>query len=180
MKTNRKKIVSIGLVLMLVLLGLAALAPTSSAGITGDVPMKPFKIDTVTWDSDGQQFVVELSLKFGLATAGEHAGFKISTILMITTGYKAYTLELKGCKVDKPEDAVKDDEGFAQIEPQDVKWDRDGGTYEGTALVSATLKLLNRGGRPVSSVELVDIPLKITAKGEQPPAPEPDDDGNGK
>jgi len=46
---------------------------------------KPEKIsiDNVTWNSQAQGFLVELSALFGIATAGENAGFSLSTLAVI-------------------------------------------------------------------------------------------------
>ena len=180
MRTNRKKVVSVSLVLMLVLLGLAALAPTCSAGFIGDVPVRPFKIDLVTWDSDGQQFVIELSCKFGLATAGEHADFKLSTSLEIDTELSTFSIELMDGGVHKQPGASKD-KGFITLEPQRIPWDRHGGTYEGKATVTTSVEIINPGGEVMGAEPSpFRSTIKIDAEGEQPPAPQPDEDGNGK
>jgi hypothetical protein len=47
-----------------------------------DKPEK-ISIDNVTWNSQAQGFLVELSALFGIATAGENAGFSLSTLAMI-------------------------------------------------------------------------------------------------
>lgn len=46
---------------------------------------KPEKlsIDGLTWNSTAQGFLVELSALFGIATAGEGAGFSLSTLVVI-------------------------------------------------------------------------------------------------
>ena len=56
-----------------------------------------------------------MSCKFGIATAGEHAGFKVATTLQIVAG--GTTSEAKGeSEITKVEGAIKDADGFSAIE----------------------------------------------------------------
>ncbi len=101
-------------------------------------------IDTVTWDEGGQEFKVALSCKFGMATAGEHAGFTTSTSLEL--GPEAGG-QLLGPVVNpvKPKESKPDDDGYVKIDPTPIPWDRMGGTYEGTTTVNVTVELKTPG-----------------------------------
>ena len=146
MRTNRKRVVSISLVLMLVLLCLGTLAPSSSAGFIGDVPVKPIRIDAVIWDRDAAEFIVKLSCPFGIATAGEHADFMISTNLKIDTGGSVISIDPKETGIRKEAGAVKDADKFIKLEPQRIPWDRDGGRVNGIVTLTFSFVLLNPGG----------------------------------
>ncbi len=61
----------------------------------------------------------------------------------------------------KAEGAEKDADGYIQIEPQRIEWDRNGGDFSGTATVEVTTRLVGPSGKllgnPVSSKVEVEI-----------------------
>ena len=159
MKIINKRILSISMVLMLVLLGLAALATPTSAGFIGDVPVRPFKIDKISWDRQSQEFVIGMSLKFGLATAGEHAGFTVSSSLKIDTGEAVFVIDPQEDSVHKAAGAKKVGRNMVMIEPQRIPWDRDGGMFTGTIIVTITIVLINPGGGGMTEINPPTIRL---------------------
>jgi hypothetical protein len=142
MNKNRKRIVSVSLVLMLVLLGLATLVPASSAAKVQPWPTAPCGIESVTWDKTNQGFVVEISLKFGLATAGEYADFSIVTTLNFDADGNSVTLSAES-NIVKAEDAIKDFDNMIIIDPTFIPWYRNGGEFEGPVEVKAEAHIQN-------------------------------------
>jgi len=122
------------------------------------------------WDRDGQQFVVSMSCKFGIATAGERAGFSLRVTVDITADGKTYSE--KGVNgISKVEDASKDQDGYIAVEPTKIAWDRGG--FTGDAGVTTSIQLVgpsgNEIGDPVSHSEVIEIE-------PQPPGEPPDGD----
>ena len=158
MKMNNKRIMSIMLVVMLTLSGLLAIAPASSAKPKGNVSKEKLQIENVEWDKEAQEFVIEMSLKFGLATAGERAGFVVSTIMTIYTGESIYVIEPKGDIVRKVARAEKDATNMVSIEPQHIQWDRDGGTVIEIICVTFKFVLSNPGNEDSGGITQIDPP----------------------
>jgi hypothetical protein len=121
MKTNRKRILSISMVLVMAISVLIAIAPASVAEPEGNA--SKLKIEGLTWDKTNQGFVVALSLNFGLATAGEHADFLIATTLKIDADGVSVTLNGESA-IKKAEGAIKDSENMIPLEPIIIPWDR--------------------------------------------------------
>jgi hypothetical protein len=129
-------------VFVLILSGLIAIAPASGAESEGEGNDTKIEIESVSWDKANQGFVVALSLKFGLATAGEHADFSVATSLKFDADGNSVTLSAESTIV-KAEDAIKDSENMIQIDPTFIPWDRNGGTYEGPLEVMAEAHIQN-------------------------------------
>ncbi len=49
----------------------------------------------------------------------------------------------------KAEGAEKDADGYIEIEPQKIDWDKDGDPFSGFATVEATTQLVNPNGNPI-------------------------------
>jgi len=126
------------------------------------------------WEKEGQQFIVQMSCKFGIATAGEHADFKVRSILTINAGGKEYT-ETGERNIQKVEGASKDADGYIKIEPLEIPWDRDGGIFEGAASVQASASIVGPSGNvqgdvivtPTTMVEVEGLasPVKMDDNG---------------
>jgi hypothetical protein len=138
MKT--KKIVNISMVFVLCLSGLIALAPASLAAPEENA--SKLEIESISWDKTNQGFVVALSLKFGLATAGEHAGFSVATTLNFDADGNQVTLSDES-NIVKVDGAIKDSDNMIIIDPTFIPWDRNEGTFEGPLEVTAEIRLLN-------------------------------------
>jgi hypothetical protein len=149
MKKNRKRILSILMVFVLTISGLIAIAPVSGAESEGEGNDTKIRIDDLTWDKANQGFVVALSLKFGLATAGERAGFSVATTLNFDAGeHGGITISVPSGEESvhiEPEDATKDSDNFITIDPSFIPWDRNGGTFEGFVEVTVIIELSNPG-----------------------------------
>jgi hypothetical protein len=142
MKVYGKRMVSISIVLIMTLSGLITTAPASVAMPSGDD--SKIKIESVTWDRNTQGFVVALSFKFGLATAGENADFSVMTKISFEAGGIPSTL-IGESAVRKAEGATKDSDNMITIDPSFIPWDRNGGKFEGLLDVTATIELINSG-----------------------------------
>lgn len=110
-------------------------------------PQKPEKIKAgpVLWDGGQQAFVVPTSLMFGLATAGEAAGFSLRTKIDVLDPNFAEVAGL-GPQVDPVEwreGSEPDENGFVDLVAPTIPWDRNGGTVAGTVVMSTTIVLIN-------------------------------------
>jgi hypothetical protein len=121
MKSNRKRILSISMALVLIISGLFTITTASLA--ESDENASKLKIEGLSWDKTNQGFVVALSLNFGLATAGEHADFLIATTLKIDAHGISVTLNGESA-IKKAEGAIKDSENMIRIESIIIPWDR--------------------------------------------------------
>jgi hypothetical protein len=123
---------------------------------------KHVQINEIGWDSEGQAFVIELASKFDIATAGEHADFKILANLEIVTGEATFT-EMAETTVAKAPDAESDDDGFIELEPLYIPWDRDGGRYCGNVLVKAkaTFVIPSEGGMTQIDPTSTEIDISV-------------------
>jgi hypothetical protein len=85
---------------------------------------KPEKlsIDGLTWNSTAQGFLVELSALFGIATAGEGAGFSLSTLVVIfdLDGNPIVVLGPQVDPVVSRDGTTGDGEHFVSLVPQFV------------------------------------------------------------
>lgn len=128
------------------------------------------RYDENGWEKDGQQFVIQMSSKFGIATAGEHAGFKATTDLTIHAAGKTYQ-EKGECIIQKDPTAEKDADGYIRIQPTYIKWDREG--FEGIAKTEASINLLNPAGSvmgdAVTGVDDVTIEGPVGGPGDDVP-----------
>lgn len=126
--------------------------------------------DNTGWDREGQQFVVSMSCRFGIATAGEHAGFSLRVAVDIMADGKTYS-EKGERGITKVEGASKDQDGYIAIEPMRISWDRGG--FVGDAGVTTSIQLVgpsgNEMGDPVSYSGVITIE-------PQPPGEPPDGD----
>jgi len=78
------------------------------------------RIDSLTWDGTGQQFELEMSCKFGMATAGEHADFKVGTTLLIDIGDGTTSTAEAETAIRKEPGATKDGDGYVKIDSLEV------------------------------------------------------------
>jgi hypothetical protein len=158
MKKYKKRIVSISMVLVLILSGLIAIAPASLAESEKDV--SKMQINGLTWDTTNQAFVVEISLKFGLATAGEHADFLVGTTLNFDADGNSVTLSGESVIV-KAEGATKDPDNMITIDPSFIPWDRNGGMFEGPVDVEVRVGLakftIGFDEKPNSANEITEV-----------------------
>ena len=143
-----------------------SLAMLMSLFTMGPAPDKTEKLrhDDTSWDSVGQQFVVSMSCKFGIATAGEHAGFTARTTLVINTGGDPETVTGETV-IQKADGAQKDADGYIAIEPTYIQWDRGG--FAGTASVESSTELVNPSGNVMG-----DAVTSVTDIIIEPPEPE--------
>lgn len=103
---------------------------------------KHLRIDDISCDREGQQFVIQLSCRFGLATAGEHADFRIVTNLEIIYGDVIINAQsVNG--IAKAANAKKDIDGFVKLRPLLIPWIKEGVCYTGTILLDLDLLLFN-------------------------------------
>ena len=125
---------------------------------------KPEKIsiDNVTWNSQPQAFLVELSALFGIGMAGDNAGFTIRMVVEIAGGEgNAIDVVEQSAPLITREGSMPDADGFVQVEPQLIAWDRLGGTFTGPALVTVSGELRNPAGRGIALVSGSPIVLTI-------------------
>ena len=109
-------------------------------------------IDTVVWNPLAHTFEIEMSAQFGIATAGNKAGFTIKTLLSIAdaNGNVVGVLTQEGPVIPQ-EGRLPSDGGFTALVPQVIAWDRAGGSLGGTAVVTVSCELLNPASQPLSS-----------------------------
>jgi hypothetical protein len=102
----------------------------------------------VSWDRANQQFIVELGLKYGLANAGERAGFKIGVSMIVDTGDRVVELEEQKDTVCKAPRSVKDSRNMVALVPICVPWDGCYGSIAGKidVIISGILYDPNDGG----------------------------------
>lgn len=151
------------------MLCLATILPFTSLAQVAQLEDKSDKLyqDDIAWDNETQQFIISVSCKRGIATAGEHADFTISTNLLVTKDNKEYFILTPNKQIVKLEDAEKDSAGYVQIEPLAIPWDRDGGSITGPATVQSTMSLVGPSGKSIGkpafiSKELDIQPLPVT------------------
>jgi hypothetical protein len=125
------------------------------------------RYEDTDWDRDVQQFVIKMSCKFGIATAGEHANFTTQTELTIVAGGKTYTLEATN-GIAKVAGATKDEDNYVPIEPTTITWDRAGGTFEGNATVTASVSLVSPSGNVQGDAVVATQTVKIEPPGGIP------------
>ena len=146
MKLNWK----FSLITMAVMIGLTL---ASTAVQAPEQQPEKLNISGSGYDSATQSFFIEISAQFGIARAGERAGFTIETTLIIT--------DLSGNQLARltQEDPVRMQRGtpapprngMVPLEPIDIPWDREGGTLTGTVIVSGSIELINPGGETISN-----------------------------
>jgi hypothetical protein len=125
------------------------------------------------WEKDGQQFVIQMSCKFGQATAGEHADFKVRTILDIFKHDGQEWDSVTGERsIRKLAGAEKDADHYVKIEPTTIAWDRQG--YIGNVSVTASLQLIGPSGNTIGDAVVTpptmiviwpDSPVKMDENG---------------
>ena len=138
---------------MAVMIGLT-FASTTVQAPAGD----KLSVDDNDWDSASSSFVIEISTSFGIARAGERAGFTIETTLIITDSGGNQLARLT------QEDPVRMQRGtpapprngMVPLEPIEIPWDRNGGTLTGTVLVESSIELINPGGQTISNPQFVN------------------------
>lgn len=103
---------------------------------------KHLRIDDISCDREGQQFVIQLSCRFGIATAGEHADFRIVTNLEII--YEDVIINVQSVdSIAKDTRAKKDIDGFIKLRPLSIPWVKGCGCSSGTILMNLNLLLFN-------------------------------------
>jgi hypothetical protein len=113
---------------------------------------KHLQIDEIRWDREGQAFVIELSCSFGLATAGEHADFKMVTNLEIVTRDATFNERLV-TGFFKAVNVKKNSVGFIKLEPLWIPWTKDDGWYSGTILLNLNLIFYNPGSGGMTQID---------------------------
>jgi hypothetical protein len=112
-----------------------------------DVPdkTKPEKIvvGTINWNNTSQSFDVSHSAQFGIATAGENAGFTISTTLSLANGTRLGPVEVPIVQ------SGGDEGGTVTLRPTSVPYDREAGAFSGSVDVTATSQLLGPNGESI-------------------------------
>lgn len=119
--------------------------------------------DGQEWDSINQQFIIHMSCKFGIATASEHANFKARTTLNIYKGALEKLNVIEELNVITTESdiikmagATKDQDGYIQIEPQSIPWDREG--YVGPVTTGVSTQMIAPSGSSVGETEIEQLP----------------------
>jgi hypothetical protein len=166
----KKVLLTIGIILV----ALSVMAPEDKA--------EKLRHEDNGWEKEGQQFVVQMSCKFGIATAGEHANFTTRTELTIVAGGETYELESIE-NIKKVDGAEKDSDGYVKIEPSEIKWDS--GDFEGPATVTSSTSLVSPSGNeqgdavvsPPKTVEVMwpSTPVTIDENGWEYDPVEPDE-----
>lgn len=141
-----------------------------AAGEVMGVDPSPFnpnavRIDDQGWETEGQHFVLNLSMNRGLANAGKHAGFEILITLYIVS-VDPIDWDLVMMKIDNNEYDIDpndwDREGnFAPLEPLEIPWDRNGGTFTGTASVHSSASIIGPSGNAMghATVYASEVPV---------------------
>lgn len=151
------------LVLVVCLLILLPAAPVMAQ----EDKAEKLRYDNNGWDREGQTFVLSLSCKFGIATAGEHGAFNVFVQLDIFDFDNNNWDSIKAMAlIAKAEGAKKDSEGYINIEQLIIPWDRVGGTFEGVATVVATTAIIGPSGNTVGDVTLTKTIMEITGCGD--------------
>ena len=132
-------------VMVLFTVGIANASPNERA--------EKVRVTNITWDREAQAFVVTLSAKFGIAMAGEHNSFSITTTVTIAQGANQMTVNPPDHSVERVPDAQKDNLGYIAIIPQEIGWDLIGGTVSGPSEVTVAVELKNPGGGDVGGGE---------------------------
>lgn len=113
---------------------------------------KHLQINDISWDIEGQQFVIQMSCRFGLATAGEHADFKIVTNLEIVAGDATFYEHVE-TGISKVAGAEKDADGFIKLEALRIPLNIYGGWFTGKILFTINFLLLNPGGTGMTQID---------------------------
>lgn len=147
------------LTLGIILIALSIMAPAPDKA-------EKLKHEGNGWDREGQQFVIKMFCKFGIATAGEHANFTTLTELTINAGEKTYYLESIGDNIQKVAGADNDADGYIEIEPTKIAWDREG--FEGVAKTEASITLLSPSGNVMGDAVIGVDDVTIEPPGDIP------------
>ena len=122
------------------------------------------RLDDVSWDQLSQVFVVKISAHQQIVDNSSF--FEMRVRLRMTT-----VSEFRGKRtpvgtagpVTNPisiaPGAAADSEGFVQIIPASVPWDRNGGTFSGTATVQASAELVANDGTLTKSLNITAPPI---------------------
>ena len=154
----RKKLQLVGFFVLILIVSLTSIAAAPDK--TGKL-----KVDEQDYDMEAGQLIIQMSCKFGVATAGEHANFMVRTELTIKAGADSYDLAGER-NITKAEGATKDADNFIAIEPITVLWDSQG--FTGYADVATRVSLVgpngNIQGAPVIQVSTVKIEAPSTTQ----------------
>ncbi len=113
---------------------------------------KHLRIDDISWDREGQVFVIELSCRFGTATAGEHADFKVVTNLEIIAGEATFYIHAE-TGISKDVNAKKDVDGFIKLKPLLIPWIKEGVCHIRTILLNLNLLVFNPGDGGMTQID---------------------------
>ena len=123
------------------------------------------RINDQGWDTEDQCFVLNLSMNRGLANAGKHAGLDILMTLYIVGvnpgDWDFVMLKIDDNGYDIDTNGWDRNGNFAPLEPLEIPWDRDGGTFTGTASVQTTVSTMGPSGNAMghSAVYTSEVPI---------------------
>ena len=154
----KKKLQLVGFFVLVLIVSLTSIAAASDK-------TDKLKVDEQNYDIEAGQFIIQMSSKFGIATAGEHANFTVRTELTIKAGANSY--DLSGERgITKVEGAVKDQDGFIAIEPIKVLWDSQG--FTDYADVATRVSLVGPNGKVIGDAIVQVSTVKIESLGTCP------------
>ena len=145
---------------------IAGILILGSLGLSQDVfappPQKPEKIsvETVSWDAESQEFLVEYLVQFGTGTAGSSGNFVIVTTLTIVDEEISFT-ESGESGTTSPIIATPSSPLAIQV---DIPFDAITNGVEGPVDVTVEAVILNPAGKPVAIAEPItfeDIELSL-------------------
>lgn len=111
--------------------------------VTPGAPEPPpkLRIDDISWD--GEQFVLDYSALFGMATGGQASDFVITTTLTVEKDEEFFKVPTEIITITIKSGAVMEADNTIQLEPNLVRWDRADGSVSGDVQILATSGLLN-------------------------------------
>ena len=128
-------------------------ASIANLGLGTDAAEK-IRVREITWDNETQEFVIDMSVRYGVAVGGDKAGLGINVMLELTdfngvridtTGASFEFDNAKPSKVSGPSPPAMG--VYINLDPLRILWDRNGGTFSGLVNVNAALTLQNKAGK---------------------------------
>jgi len=146
---------------------IASILILGSLGLSQDVfappPQKPEKIsvETVSWDDESQEFLVEYLVQFGIGTAGNAGNFVIVTTLTIVNEEISFVESDESSTEASPNIVTPSSPLAIQVS---ILFDPIANGIEGPVDVTVEAKILNSGGNTVAIAEpetFEDIELSL-------------------
>ena len=139
----RSKLITFSIFFILSVMILTAIAGPAVAP-DNDKPEK-LVIKGTLFNPDTSSFEIEFSTNFGTATAGERAGFQIKTTMEISEPVgNSYVIGPEYIPIWVSNADYLPGERVPLV-PQEISWDRNGGSVSGTVTVHITSELVKNG-----------------------------------